>query len=69
MQLDFLEQLTNHLQVGSGLITMLNRHTPHGAWAAYFIVCGVGTGGAINLPYTSVSVVLEEEDMVTGNGR
>jgi len=57
------------MKVGSGLITLLNVSTYHGVWAAYFIVCGVSTGCAINLPYTAVSAVLKEEDMVTGNGK
>jgi hypothetical protein len=48
---------------------MLNDNTSHGMWAAYFIVCGVGAGCAISLPYTAVSAVLKEEDMVTGNGK
>jgi len=57
------------MKVGSGLITLLNVSTYHGVWAAYFIICGVSTGCAINLPYTAVSAVLKEEDMVTGNGK
>lgn len=56
------------LQIGSALITQLDIDTTHVVWALYFILCGVGTGCAINLPYTAVSAVLEEADMVTGNG-
>ncbi|KAF2827813.1 MFS multidrug transporter-like protein [Ophiobolus disseminans] len=53
--------------VGSGLIISLNLSATHVAWASYFVICGLGTGIAINLPYTAVSTVLKEEDMVTGN--
>lgn len=51
------------------MITMLDVHTSHVQWATYFVTCGVGTGFAINLPYTAVSTVLNEVDMVTGNGK
>ncbi|KAF2678928.1 MFS general substrate transporter, partial [Lentithecium fluviatile CBS 122367] len=53
--------------VGSGLITLLDVDTFHAEWIAYFIICGIGTGMAINLPYTAVSAVLDEANMVTGN--
>ncbi|KAF1934984.1 permease of the major facilitator superfamily [Clathrospora elynae] len=53
--------------VGSGLITLLTPTTPHTAWAVYFLLCGLGTGAAINLPYTAVSTVLREADMIQGN--
>lgn len=58
-----------NFKVGSGLITLLSRDTPHLVWATYFLICGVGTGCAINLPYTAVSAVLDETDIVTGNGK
>jgi hypothetical protein len=38
-------------------------------WVAYFLICGIGTGCAINLPYTAVSTSLDESDTVTGNGK
>jgi hypothetical protein len=46
----------------------LNIETKHAMWVAYLTVRDFGTGAAINLPYTAVSAVLNEEDMVTGNG-
>jgi hypothetical protein len=55
--------------VGSGLITILSLDTTRVGWTLYFLVCGVGTGFAINLPYTAVSTVLNETDMVAGNGQ
>jgi ribosomal protein S5 len=57
------------LQIGSGLIVLLDLTTSHATWAAYFVLCGIGTGIAMNLPYTAVSVVLGEADVVTGNGQ
>ncbi|KAH7081063.1 major facilitator superfamily domain-containing protein [Paraphoma chrysanthemicola] len=53
--------------VGSGLITLLDFETSHAARAAYFVLCGIGTGCTINLPYTAISTSLDENDMVTGN--
>ncbi|KAF2869455.1 permease of the major facilitator superfamily [Massariosphaeria phaeospora] len=53
--------------IGSGLVILLDIDTTHTAWAAYFVICGIGIGAAINLPYTAVSTVLNEVDMVTGN--
>ncbi|KAF2120122.1 major facilitator superfamily-domain-containing protein [Lophiotrema nucula] len=53
--------------IGSGLITLMDLETPHASWVGYFLICGIGTGAAINLPYTAVSTVLVEVDMVTGN--
>jgi hypothetical protein len=55
--------------IGSGLITTLSSMTAHAEWIAYFLICGFGTGCAINLPYTAVCTILDEVDMVTGNGK
>jgi hypothetical protein len=43
--------------------------TSHAVWAAYFVICDIGTGSATNLPYNTVSTVFEEADMVTGNDK
>jgi len=47
---------------------MLDQDTIHAVWVESFIICGIGTGMAINLPYTAVSAVLDEVNIVTGNG-
>lgn len=44
--------------VGSGLFLMLDLQTSTALWAVFLVVCGIGTGFAINLPYTIVQVVL-----------
>lgn len=44
--------------VGSGLFLMLNLHTSTTFWAVFLVVCGTGTGFAINLPYTIAQAVL-----------
>jgi hypothetical protein len=49
-------------------MTLVNIDTARAIWVIYFLICGVGTGCAINLPYTAVSTVLKEVDMVSGNG-
>jgi hypothetical protein len=47
----------------------LTSETAHAEWITYFLICGFGTGCAINLPYTAVSTVLDEVDIWTGNGK
>ncbi|KAI1312742.1 efflux pump antibiotic resistance protein [Xylaria venustula] len=53
--------------VGSGLFLMLDLQTSTALWAIFLVVCGVGTGFSINLPYTIVQVVLPETHVPTGN--
>lgn len=43
---------------GSGLFLMLDLNTSTALWAVFLVVCGIGTGFAINLPYTIAQVVL-----------
>jgi hypothetical protein len=44
--------------VGSGLYLMLDLDTSRALWATFLVVCGLGTGFAINMPYTVVQAVL-----------
>lgn len=44
--------------IGSGLFLMLDLHTSTALWAVFLVVCGIGTGFAINLPYTIAQAVL-----------
>lgn len=44
--------------VGSGLFLLLDLQTSTILWAVFLVVCGVGTGLAINLPYTIVQALL-----------
>ncbi|KAF3001067.1 hypothetical protein E8E14_000043 [Neopestalotiopsis sp. 37M] len=37
------------------------------SWAVFLVVCGIGTGLAINLPYTIVQAILPEKNAPTGN--
>lgn len=53
--------------VGSGLILMLDLHTSTTLWAVFLVVYGIGTGFAINLPYTIAQAVLTEDQVPTGN--
>ncbi|KAF2746810.1 MFS general substrate transporter [Sporormia fimetaria CBS 119925] len=53
--------------VGSGLLTLLSPNTALGTWVAYFLVIALGTGIAINHPYTAVQTVLEERCVPVGN--
>jgi hypothetical protein len=44
--------------IGSVLLT-LDADTSTIKWAAYMVVVGIGTGSAVNLPYTALQVVLK----------
>ncbi|KAJ4422061.1 hypothetical protein N0V82_003251 [Gnomoniopsis sp. IMI 355080] len=44
--------------VGCGLFLMLDLDTSTVIWAVFLVVCGAGTGFAINLPYTIAQAVL-----------
>lgn len=44
--------------LGSGLLTHIALGTPTVEWAAYLVVCGLGIGLGLNLPYTALHVVL-----------
>lgn len=43
---------------GCGLFLLLDVETSTALWAVFLVVCGVGTGIAINLPYTVVQAIL-----------
>ncbi|RYP77943.1 hypothetical protein DL771_000802 [Monosporascus sp. 5C6A] len=53
--------------VGSGLFLMLDLETSTALWAVFLVVCGIGTGFAINLPYTIVQAILTEDRVPIGN--
>ncbi|ETS73853.1 hypothetical protein PFICI_14799 [Pestalotiopsis fici W106-1] len=53
--------------VGSGLFLYLDLGTSTALWAVFLVVCGVGVGLAINLPYTIVQAILTEDNVPTGN--
>lgn len=44
--------------IGSGLFLMLDLHTTKALWAVFLVICGLGTGFAINLPYTVAQAAL-----------
>ncbi|KAK9416944.1 putative Major facilitator superfamily (MFS) profile domain-containing protein [Seiridium unicorne] len=54
--------------LGSGLFLELDIDTPRAVWAVILVVCGLGTGFAINLPYTVVQAILTEDEVPIGNG-
>ncbi|KAF2682030.1 MFS general substrate transporter [Lentithecium fluviatile CBS 122367] len=53
--------------VGSGLIMTLQVATCTAKWAGFLVVCGLGTGMAINQPYTAVQAVVLEHDTPIAN--
>ncbi|KAF2676216.1 hypothetical protein K458DRAFT_322496 [Lentithecium fluviatile CBS 122367] len=55
--------------VGSGLINKFEVATVTRNWVEFLIICGVGTGMAISQPYTAVQAILDEDDVMVGNGR
>ncbi|KAI1815752.1 major facilitator superfamily domain-containing protein [Poronia punctata] len=52
---------------GCGLFLLLGLETSRASWAVFLVICGVGTGISINLPYTLVQAVLTEDIAPTGN--
>lgn len=53
--------------IGCGLFLMLDLSTSTTLWAVFLVVCGIGTGLSINLPYTIAQVILTEDQVPTGN--
>lgn len=45
--------------VGSGLLLLFGLETTAAQWASFLVICGLGTGFSINLPYTIIQAVLE----------
>lgn len=44
--------------VAYGLLTTLKVGTATVVWAAFLVLCGIGMGTAMNIPYTALQVVL-----------
>ncbi|KAI9689892.1 MAG: hypothetical protein M1822_009774 [Bathelium mastoideum] len=55
------------LTSGCTLIQTLRVTSGAGQWIGYQILCGIGFGMAFQVPYTIVQVVLEPNDVPTGN--
>ncbi|TGO58666.1 hypothetical protein BCON_0052g00100 [Botryotinia convoluta] len=53
--------------IGCGLLTTIGINTRTAIWATFEAIIGVGFGGALQLPYTALAVVLSESDLPTGN--
>ncbi|MCJ1376700.1 hypothetical protein MMC20_007945 [Loxospora ochrophaea] len=53
--------------IGTGLLITISINTTTLHWAAYLVVSGLGIGFGIQLPYSAVQVVLNENDVPTGN--
>ncbi|KAI9650535.1 hypothetical protein NHQ30_000551 [Ciborinia camelliae] len=53
--------------VGCGLLTTIGLYTSTVQWAAFIGIIGIGFGGALQLPYTALQLVLSENDLPTGN--
>ncbi|RYP77925.1 hypothetical protein DL769_003298 [Monosporascus sp. CRB-8-3] len=52
---------------GQAMLTQLKPDTNTVFWAAALVVAGIGSGMAMQLPYTAVAVVLSDEDIPVGN--
>jgi hypothetical protein len=53
--------------VGAGLLYSLQVSSSVGRWVGYQLVCGLGAGAGVQIPFIAVQVVLNEKDMPTGN--
>ncbi|KAI1074868.1 MFS general substrate transporter [Whalleya microplaca] len=52
---------------GQAMLTQLKPDTNTVFWAAALVVVGIGSGMAMQLPYTAVAIVLSDEDIPVGN--
>lgn len=52
---------------GQAMLTQLKPDTSTVYWATSLVVAGLGSGMAMQLPYTAVAVVLDDEDIAIGN--
>ncbi|CAH0038141.1 unnamed protein product [Clonostachys solani] len=52
---------------GQVMLTQLERDSSTLYWAASFVVSGLGSGMAMQLPYTAVALVLSDTDVPVGN--
>lgn len=53
--------------VGQAMLTQIQPQTKTLYWAASFVVSGLGSGMAMQLPYTAIAVVLSDDDVPVGN--
>jgi hypothetical protein len=53
--------------IGCGLLYTLKVASPAAVWIGYQILCGVGAGAGIQIPFVAVQVVLNSKDMPTGS--
>ncbi|KAI0513194.1 MFS general substrate transporter [Xylaria bambusicola] len=52
---------------GQALLTQIHPDSPTLYWAAGLVVSGLGSGMAMQLPYTAVALVLADQDIPVGN--
>ncbi|KND94612.1 putative HC-toxin efflux carrier TOXA [Tolypocladium ophioglossoides CBS 100239] len=52
---------------GQAMLTQIHSGSTTLYWAAGLVVTGLGTGMAMQLPYTAVAIVLADEDIPVGN--
>ncbi|KAL8921809.1 MAG: hypothetical protein Q9208_005566 [Pyrenodesmia sp. 3 TL-2023] len=53
--------------IGSGASTLISVDTPTVQWAAYLVISGFGIGLGVQLPYTALQVILDQDDLSVGN--
>ncbi|RAL65207.1 hypothetical protein DID88_001313 [Monilinia fructigena] len=53
--------------VGAGLIYTLKVNSNVGMWVGYQLLCGFGAGMGVQIPFIAVQVVLNANDMPSGN--
>ncbi|KAI1471099.1 MFS general substrate transporter [Daldinia caldariorum] len=52
---------------GQAMLTQIKPYSSTLYWAASFVVSGLGSGMAMQLPYTAVAIVLSDDDIPVGN--
>ncbi|TEY56427.1 hypothetical protein BOTCAL_0225g00070 [Botryotinia calthae] len=53
--------------VGAGLMYTLQVGSSVGKWVGYQLICGIGAGMGVQIPFIAVQVVLNAKDMPSGN--
>ncbi|KAF7912858.1 uncharacterized protein EAF01_001879 [Botrytis porri] len=53
--------------IGAGLMYTLQVGSSVGKWVGYQLICGIGAGMGVQIPFIAVQVVLNAKDMPSGN--
>ncbi|GLA89731.1 hypothetical protein AtubIFM56815_004219 [Aspergillus tubingensis] len=55
--------------IGTACLTKLEVGTSTALWATFLVIAGVGHGLGLQMPFTAIQVVLNDDDIPIGNGK